>query len=337
MSKRATPTLIGAFVLGAIVLTTLALMVLGGGELFRERIRYVTYFQGSVQGLRVGANVSFRGVRVGEVVDVHVRIDEETLNAQLPVVIELTTGTLRNMTGVPYTTGGDQELIHQLIDRGLRAQLQIESFVTGQLLVDLDFYPNAPAIYHGTDDDLVEVPTVPSEIQAALERAQSFLARVQSMPVEDIVLNAHQITEGVDRLVNSPRLEEILASLAEILKDPDTAELGTSFRTALDDFGSVARELERLVARLDADVSPLAAQATDTLQAMQRLAIEAEGVMAGVERDLQGGSTVRYEFLSLLRELEETAHSFRIMAEYLERHPEALLRGKPQDGGTPDP
>ncbi|MBT8124865.1 MAG: MCE family protein, partial [Gammaproteobacteria bacterium] len=89
MSKKSNPTFIGAFVVGAIALAVTTVILLGGGKIFSDRSTYVTYFEGSIQGLRVGANVNFRGVRIGQVRRINVRFEESMLNFDLPVIIEL--------------------------------------------------------------------------------------------------------------------------------------------------------------------------------------------------------------------------------------------------------
>ena len=162
MSKQASPTLIGAFVVGAIALVVAGLLVFGSGRFFADRLTCVTNFPGSVKGLRVGAPVNFRGVRIGEVTRIQVLYDEQDGSMLIPVVMEV----LPEQVTVIDRGDGQQSRrteVEELIGRGLRAQLQTDSLVTGLLSVDLDFYPDAPIEQVNIDSpDLRDYPVVPA-------------------------------------------------------------------------------------------------------------------------------------------------------------------------------
>lgn len=133
MSKQANPKLIGAFVLGGLALLVLGLVIFGGTRWLGERRTYVAYFPGSVKGLRVGAPVDFRGVTIGRVTDIRIRYDASDGTMQIPVVMEFEPARIT-------VIGADDVVEHRgdlddLIRRGLRAQLQTQSIVTGLLLI----------------------------------------------------------------------------------------------------------------------------------------------------------------------------------------------------------
>ncbi len=141
MSERASPTLIGAFLLGAIALVVTGLMVFGGGRFFTEAVTYVAYFPETITGLNDGAPVNFRGVKVGVVSRIEVQLDAQDLSVKTPVYLQLQRRRIREIGG----TIPDGDFIPELIERGLRAQLQLQSIVTGQLNVQLDILPDRPA------------------------------------------------------------------------------------------------------------------------------------------------------------------------------------------------
>ncbi len=141
MSAKANKSLIGAFVLGATALAVAGVVIFGSGRFFRKPHMFVMYFPGSVKGLNVGAPVMFRGVKVGQVTDMKVNFYGKELNILIPVYIELDPRTDVLVSGdVPKG-----QYLKALIKKGLRAQLQMQSFITGQLLIDLDFHPGKPA------------------------------------------------------------------------------------------------------------------------------------------------------------------------------------------------
>src|SRR4030042_3764548 len=139
MSKQANKTMIGAFVVGATALVVAGVLVFGSAKFLKERHPFVMYFDGSVQGLDVGASVVFRGVKVGTVTDIELRTDPVNLTIQIPVFIEIEMDRLKR-TGTLPLKRTPAEGMKLLVERGLRAQLELQSLVTGKLLVNLDFH-----------------------------------------------------------------------------------------------------------------------------------------------------------------------------------------------------
>jgi paraquat-inducible protein B len=163
--KQASTTLIGAFVLGATALVVTAILFFGSGNLFKERLACVSYFPGSVAGLRVGAPVTYRGVRVGEVTSIGIRIDPDPARAIAQVNMELLPEAVK-----VYGTSALTRSVPELVERGLSARLVMQSVVTGQLQVELDFVRRRPTI--GRSSEVTEVPTVPSPFQALTEQPE---------------------------------------------------------------------------------------------------------------------------------------------------------------------
>ena len=150
MSQKANPTLIGGFVLGALVLLVGGVLLFGKGLFFApKRQQFVIYFSDSVNGLNVGAPVKLKGVTVGTVKDVRVQYDVENARLLTPVIIDFEPERVTDIGGqkrpeVPRTQA--------LIERGLRAQLQMQSLVTGQLYVEANFLPGHPGALGGRRD-----------------------------------------------------------------------------------------------------------------------------------------------------------------------------------------
>ncbi|MBW2268955.1 MAG: MCE family protein, partial [Deltaproteobacteria bacterium] len=128
MSKRANPAMTGAFVLGAVGLVIAGILIFGSGELLKTKYTYVMYFQGSVSGLAVGAPVEFRGVKVGDPKDLEIRI---------PVVVEFVQGSLHRLGAEAQDSSAN---IARLVELGMRAQLQVQSLLTGQQMIALDIH-----------------------------------------------------------------------------------------------------------------------------------------------------------------------------------------------------
>ena len=149
MSKQANKTLIGAFVVGAVALVIVGILAFGSGQFMKNMRKYVLYFDGSIKGLSVGAPVVFRGVKVGSVTDIKVRFEGEDFAVRTPVFVEIDPDRISSdfserEAALYLRKLRLNKMVDLLIKRGLRAQLQSQSLVTGQLLVALDFYPDKP-------------------------------------------------------------------------------------------------------------------------------------------------------------------------------------------------
>ena len=235
-------------------------------------------FAGSVRGLLPGAPVEFRGIRIGEVVDVRLELDPSNLETRIPVTIEIEPERL----GVGDAAAGDRAqgdaeraIWDRLVADGLRAQLKTGSLLSGALYVDLDFYPDDPARRIAWDEDVPALPTV----LTPLDELRGLLTRLARLPL--------------DRMGDD--LSESLAALRDTMGATNT-----------------------LLKRLDRET---ASELTKTLAQTRR-------TLASAEKVLAPNSPLQAEAYRTLKELASAARSFRIMADYLERHPEALIRGK---------
>ncbi len=206
MSKKANYTAIGAFVIGAAVVLAAGIAVFGSGLLFQRTVKYVLFFDGSIKGLSVGAPVIFRGVKVGSVKDISLMYDQRTGEVLIPVIIEVESARVK---GAPQERGySDYRL---LIDRGLRARLEIQSFLTGQLMLAFDFYPDKPARLRGIMKEYPELPALPI--------SPDIFKMVQEIPLKEIAENLAHTVKGLDKLVNSEDLQESFLELKVTLKE----------------------------------------------------------------------------------------------------------------------
>ncbi len=205
MALKVNKVLIGAFVLGAIALTVIGIVIFGSGKYFEERTLVGMYFEGSVKGLSTGSPVMFRGVTIGSVTDVQLHFNVDKMSANILVLAEI------NPEKITYSHKEIMDInssaFHQaLIDKGFRAQLQVQSFVTGQLMVGLDFHHDTPAKLIGLEGGYGEVPTIPTP----LERLEKTLANI---PFDEMINELKNTVNSIEKIVSSP---EIMASLKNI-------------------------------------------------------------------------------------------------------------------------
>ena len=177
MGKRANPAVIGGFIVGAVVLCIIGVLLFGRLRLLTDKQSFVLYFDSSVDGLNIGAPVDFQGVRIGSVTDIRVQYVTGKGEFRIPVVIEIEPDRIQQID-TRRTEAERRQFLHSLIERGLRAQLGMQSLVTGQLFVQLGFHPDTPVRLVGGENGRPELPTIPNPLQQASQEAQDLLARI---------------------------------------------------------------------------------------------------------------------------------------------------------------
>jgi paraquat-inducible protein B len=206
MSRRANPKLVGAFVLAAIGLLVGAAMVFGSFSFFEVTRKFVVFFEGSVDGLTQGSAVLFRGVPLGRVTDVGIRYDPQTSSFEIPVIIEIRPNVIARFSP---TIAPNVELMKQLIDAGLRARLESASLVTGQQVVQLNFFPNTPVKLEKTDLPYFQIPTVPSPTQQIMSSVD-----VAARDLPGLIKEASAVLDRVQKIL-SPENEAAIHSLLQ--------------------------------------------------------------------------------------------------------------------------
>lgn len=156
MSKKANKTAIGAFVVGAVALLICAILILGSGWLFKKSEKYILFFDGNVKGLSVGAPVVFKGVMIGAVTKISLLYNPKSKTTLIAVITELQLSLVKGDPDRREYPNRDE-----LIKRGLRARMEVQSFITGQLMISFDFYPDKPLIMQGIYKKYPELPALP--------------------------------------------------------------------------------------------------------------------------------------------------------------------------------
>lgn len=332
MSERNKQALIGIFVLGALALLVGGVVLFGSGRYFTNYKKAIMYFEGSVKGLNVGSPVMAEGVKIGTVSDIRLIADIEDFSLQIPVIVSI--DSQRFSTFGTYSS--DKDYIEGLIAKGLRAQLQMQSVVTGQLVVNLGFYPEATARVPDKIQrksklfiDYPEIPTIPST-------AQALQLMLDGLPVRDILEKVQKILTGLDLLVNSPELagsvvelNKTLVEMRELIRNlnrdvpPLAQDARQSFVSAT---GVLGRTDKWLVENRDVAKTAAADLAKTTAQLRKTLETT-EQTMETVKSKVADERTI-YQLQTALREISEAARSVRQLSDYLERHPEAILRGR---------
>jgi paraquat-inducible protein B len=323
MSIRANPTAIGLFMIGAILLAVLGTATLASTAWFQKRSTFVSFFQESVNGLETGAPVKFQGVPVGSVTDILIQIDERDKTFVVPVEYEIDLQRLTTQVGT-YVNLADASVMRQQILNGLRAQLQMESIVTGQLYIELSYRSDpAPPELQPQATAHPEIPTTPSLMAALGTGAGSLVADMMQVlfQVNEMLadvdmpgINAAVVAsaQAVERLVESPEIRGALEQVPGM-----TAQLNRTMA-----------EVENLAVSASAAIDPLQSQLEGMATEMAASLHALRGILEQTHGLLSTDAGLGYGMQDALLSIREAAEALRLLATSLEQNPDMLIRGR---------
>lgn len=321
MAKRVSPTAVGTFVIAGVVLIVASIAIFGSGQFFQKKRAFVCFFQGDLNGLKVGAPVKFRGVQIGTVTDIFLRLPPRygvteiglpKRGSPLPVIFELDETQL-------LSRGGSKEVLRrrgleQLIKRGLRAQLRMQSILTGLLYIDLAFHPKTPlklVLKPGTSK-LTEIPTTSTTLEMAQQKIEMVLAKLGQIDFAGLVNSLNKTANSIQALASSPALKQAIGSMG----------------TAAASLNGAAIAIRKTVNNVNAKIDPLVAKLTKTSNEADITLKQARAALDKVQDTFAPGSPLTYQMTKTLEDLSGASRSMRQLADYLQRNPSALVRGK---------
>ncbi|MFT0170693.1 MlaD family protein [Paraburkholderia mimosarum] len=266
-------------------------------------VRYIVRFDGAAGDLDAGADVQLRGFHVGTVTNVRLSYDARTGALSTPVQIAIDPAML-GIVGAPPPSNGDWRppvdgMMKRLIAQGLRARLSQDPPLVGARKVNLDFVPLAASATLTSDNGLPVIPSVaPADFDTMASRANDVIMKVDALPIKETGDQVRSIAAHVNALSSSPQIRDSLSHIDR----------------------SVA-QIDQTLGQVTPQIGPLVAQLRETANAADR-------TVAAANRTLGADATSQNDLPAALRELTDTARSVRALADYLDRHPEALLRGK---------
>lgn len=277
---------------------------------FTDKIPYLVHFEGSVRGLNPGAPVEFRGITVGTVTSVQLEFDPATSRIRIPVTIEIEPQRIiPNLAAVGVERG--KAMAELVANKGLRAQLQTGNLLTGELFVDLVLVPDAPKAELITTGPIPEIPSVPATLDQLQASATAILNKIAKLPLDELAASLTRTAEGLERIVTSPDIQEAGKSI-----------------------GPAIAQLQQTIGRFDTATGPLLESVSGTAAAATATLRDAQAAVLSIQRTLGTGSPLASNAENMMQELTRAARSIRVLADYLERNPQALIRGK-SGGGNP--
>ncbi len=269
--------------------------------------RYRVYFEGSMRGLKRGAPVEFRGIEVGRVRDLQLAVNYDTGDIHIPVTLAILPEVFAAFEATEQSAQSRSEFTSKLIQRGLRAQLKTGSLLTGELVVDLDFYPDAPPAEFRVEDGMPVIPSVPARLDTITSSLSTLLTKVSNLPLEELLQELRRTIADVDGLLTDPRMTATLVAIQ-----------------------SAAEKLSMIAGTLQAEVGPTAAALRRAADKADAAVAEARGMFRQARKTLDPNSRLYQTVTRMAQETARAARAVRLLAEYLERNPQALIRGRGQ-------
>ena len=342
--KRANTKLIGIFVFGALLLTVGSILLFGSRNMFEKKRYFYAYFEQDVSGVDIGAPMKFSGIEVGSVKEIVGIYNKETSVVTPRILIEFHPETLKGAK----VAKGEYTLFQPLLDQGMRASLKSQSFLTGQLYVSLDFYENRAIRTLGSDKDKYpEMPTIDSGL------GEIFKA-FQDLPLDALVVQLTDTLDSLDNVLANEGVSESASYLPTLLADADmmlkaigmftaqdlpitTAQLRETLKTGDTSMSTLTDKLanETLVT-FDSSMKTLTEQLSQetlvelntTMQSFSKTMRQMETALATAEGRLDPADPLTTELTNTMREVARMSVSIKALTDYLEAHPESMLRGR---------
>jgi len=320
MSEKNNTVAIGVFVVGAMLIAISAAIFFGGTGWGGNKNKVVMVFEGSVKGLSIGAPVALRGVQIGQVTDIHLIFDTSTIDITMTVEAEI--------DGDSFETRGNAEgyLGDEMIARGLRAQLNSQSILTGLLYIQLDFHPNSPVNIVDLDSPYDQIPTIPTDLQRITKG-------LESMDFIGVANDIQSIANSLNAFVNTEAFQNIPEDLHNSLVSFQklSNQLNDQLVTSGPKLDIFLGETSKTVTILNSEIPKISSAAVHTMKALDTAMSAFETTMKEIDNLVSDDSSTTYALNKALREISLAARELQLLAKTLEEHPEVLLRGKSED------
>lgn len=271
---------------------------------YHDNIKFVSYFQNSVSGLSAGSAVRLYGIQVGSVTDVALQMDPATGKARVRVAYDVQPERVFSTDELPKLS--PLQITRNLVQQGMRAQIDTESYVTGQEVLGLDFAPNATPAQVGREGDALVVPSQAGGLQDIAQSLSGIVSKLNSLPLNQIGANLNHLVGSLDSSVN-----------------------GTELKDALHGLSATLNSLNDLVRKADAGATPALKRLPEIASELQGTLERANRLVGSFQAGYGGNSDISRNLERLLDQTNDAMRSIRLLADFLNRHPSALIRGRP--------
>jgi paraquat-inducible protein B len=332
MSQKASPALIGAFTLVGLILAVAALVLFGAGKLFSSSHDVLLYFDKSANGLLVGSDVRFGGVRIGRVKSISVLVDRRANRKIIPVVVELADKDLR-LIGTDEGGGIDLSTfagVRKAVAEGLRAGMKQQSLVTGQLYIEFDIVPDTPGfVYSGSRrPPYPVVPTIGTEMDELISGISDGIQKFNALDLDEAVKDLRRLLVSTNQRVEALDVAEINDNLLGITRDVRSITGDGRIPAALDKLNKALADLDELVAKANTGMDPLLGDLKSMMAKTEASLARIDEAAGEIAAFSNPRSPVLLRLQNVLQETERASRALQELSNDLKRNPKALISGK---------
>lgn len=324
--------MIGIFTLVGLLIAATSLVLIGAGKYFEKTHKLQLYFDKSVNGLQIGSDVRFGGVRIGRVSDISVIIDTVENRKIIPVVVELTSQELKSVSGSGQATldFSTRDGVRKAVKRGLRAGMKQQSLVTGQLYIEFDIVPDVKGFTYDEagDPEFPVVPTIPTEIDELISGITDGLKKINDLDIAGLMEEMRDVLKGANKQISELDLKVINENLTAITKDLRGITSDGRIKTSMANLDEALKEINELSAKANENMDPLLADIRDVANEAKESLAKIEAASEKLSKVSDPRSPQLLEIQNLIHETENTSRTLRELTNDLKRNPSSLLRGK---------
>lgn len=331
MSKKASPTLIGAFTLVGLLLAAVAAIVFGAGRYFNETHSILMYFDKSANGLQVGSDVRFGGVRIGRVSSISVLVDREENRKIIPVIVDLNEKDLQLISteeggGIDFSTF---EGVRKAVAEGLRAGMKQQSLVTGQLYIEFDIVPDTPGFVYYTRDDppYPVVPTIGTEIDELIAGIGDGLKKFNALDIQGVIDDLRVAVVSATKQIDQLNVKEINDNLVGITENVKRVTADDKLVSAVENLDAALIQIDELATKANAGIEPLLTDLTAVIARTDASLGKIEAAAKELSQTSSGRGPAVLQLQNVLRETQRASQALQELSNDLKRNPASLLRG----------
>jgi paraquat-inducible protein B len=332
MSQKASPTVIGVFTLVGLILASAALVLFGAGNFFTSTHDILLYFEKSANGLQVGSDVRFGGVRIGKVKSINVLVDRKANRKIIPVVVELTDKDLRLIStdeggGIDLTTSDG---VRKAVSEGLRAGMKQQSLVTGQLYIEFDIVPETPGfVYENKNGQSYPVvPTIGTEMDELIAGISDGIQKFNALDLDSVIKELRGVLVTANKRIAEVDVKEINENVLGITRDIRAATSDRKLAEAVENLNQALVRIDELAGKANKEIDPLLAD----LKAIMEKTDAGLARLDEAANEISGFSNPRSPVLlrlqNVLQETERASRALKELSNDLKRDPKALISGK---------
>ena len=332
MSKKASPTVIGVFTLVGLILAGVAIVLFGAGRLFKRTHDVLLYFDKSANGLQVGSDVRFGGVRIGSVKSISVLVDRKENRKIIPVVVELGE---KELGLISTEEGGDIDFssfegVEKAVSEGLRAGMKQQSLLTGQLYIEFDIVPDTPGFVYQSNGTRTfpVVPTVGTELDELISGIADGLKKFNSLDLEGVMSDLRDVLVNTKNQIAELNLKEINDNVIAITKDVRRFTGDAKLSKAIENLDAALIQIDQVATKANAGFDPLLANLNAVIAKTDAGIVKIDEAAKEIRELSNPRSPVLLRLQNVLQETERASRALKELSNDLKRDPDTLIRGK---------